>query len=90
MRIGLGLAAALFLPCATSHPLYSQQPASPTPSTDTTTTQPQKSETEPKPQSAFNEELRAAWSRSVRSWVPTELLAVRGKHPSESAHTRLR
>jgi hypothetical protein len=50
MRIGLGLTAALFLACATSHTLSSQQPASPTPSTDATTTQPQKSETEPKPQ----------------------------------------
>ncbi len=50
MRIGLGLTAALFLACATSHTLSSQQPASPTPSTDVTTTQPQKSETEPKPQ----------------------------------------
>src|SRR5271157_597461 len=50
MRIGLGLTAALFLACATSHTLSSQEPASPTPSTDVTTTQPQKSETEPKPQ----------------------------------------
>jgi VWFA-related protein len=50
MRIGLGLTAALFLACATSHTLSSQQPPSPTPSTDATTTQPQKSETEPKPQ----------------------------------------
>jgi VWFA-related protein len=50
MRIGLGLTAALFLACATSHTLSGQQPASPTPSTDVTTTQPQKSEAEPKPQ----------------------------------------
>jgi hypothetical protein len=32
----------------------------------------------------------AAWSRSVRSWASTELLAVRGKDPSESARTRPR
>ena len=50
MRVGLRLTAALFLACATSHTLSSQQPASPTPSTDITTTQPQTSETEPKPQ----------------------------------------
>jgi VWFA-related protein len=50
MRIGLGLTAALFLACTTSHTLSSQQPASHTPSTDATTTQPQESETEPKPQ----------------------------------------
>jgi len=32
-----------------------------------------------------NAQSRAAWSRSVRPWASTELLAVRGKDPSESA-----
>jgi hypothetical protein len=35
-------------------------------------------------------ETQAAWSRSVRPWASTELLAVRGKDPSESARTRPR
>src|SRR6266851_1707815 len=37
-----------------------------------------------------NAQSRAAWSRSVRPWASTELLAVRGKDPSESARTRPR
>src|SRR5260370_22411138 len=37
-----------------------------------------------------NAQSRPACSRSVRPWASTELLAVRGKDPSESARTRPR
>jgi VWFA-related protein len=80
MRIGFGLAAALFVACATPHTLSGQQPpASPASSSNVTPTQPQKSESEPKPQVSMEDTVDAFKVRVNLVQVPVIVRDSAGK-----------